>query len=84
MDEQVTHDGEASEPSPDDLLSIPQIARMYGINPASVRAWRLTPAKVIPFGSNGKFKLFRRADVEAYANSERRKNRVKAQKVRRA
>lgn len=67
-------------PSPDDLLSIPQIAQMYGVNPAAVRQWRMAPAKVVPFGSNGVFKLFRRADVEAYANSERRQNRLKAQK----
>lgn len=84
MQDERDDKGEAAEPSPDDLLSIPQIARMYGINPASVRAWRLTPAKVIPLGSSGKFKLFRRADVEAYANSTRRMNRLKAQKVRRA
>jgi len=42
----------------------------------------MKPAKVVPFGEGRQFKLFRRADVEAYANSARRQNRLKAQKVR--
>ena len=74
--------GDAQEASPDDLLSIPQIAKLYGVNPAAVRAWRMKPAKVVPFGEGREFKLFRRSDVEAYATSERRMNRVKAQKIR--
>lgn len=75
--------GPGAEPGPDDLLSIPQIARMYGLNPAAVRQWRMKPAKVVPFGDGRQFKLFRRADVEAYANSTRRQNRLRAQKLRR-
>lgn len=82
MSEQSVPVGGASEPSPDELLSIPEIARMYGLDPATVRAWRLVPAKVVPYGTRGQFKLFRRADVEAYANSERRQNRLRGQKLR--
>lgn len=84
MQDEPAFKGSEPEPSPDDLLSIPQIARMYGVKPAAVRAWRMTPAKVVPYGEGRQFKLFRRADVEAYANSERRQNRLKSQKVSRS
>ena len=74
--------GEAKVPSPDDLLSIPQIARLYGVKAGSVRLWKMQPTETIILGAGRKLKLYRRADVEAYANSERRQNRLKAQKVR--
>ena len=40
------------------------------------RQWRLKPAAILPFGTKGKLKLYRRADVEAYANSARRLARL--------
>lgn len=58
------------------LMSIPQIAELYGVNVASVRQWKLTPAVVVPLGKGRTLKLFWRADVEAYANSTRRLNRL--------
>lgn len=82
MQDEPTFKGGEPEPSPDDLLTIPQIARMYGIKEGSARLWKLKPAAIIPYGPKAKIKLFRRADVEAYANSERRQNRLRGQKLR--
>lgn len=62
----------------DDYLTIPQIAKMYGVQPQTVRHWKLTPAFSIPFG-RGRMNLYRRADVVAYANRQSRLNRRAAQ-----
>lgn len=67
--------GGAQEPSPDDLLTVPEIAKLYGIGRGAVRQWKLKPHTIIPMG-NRHLRLYRRADVEAYANSERRLNRL--------
>jgi hypothetical protein len=67
--------GGVPEPSPDDLLTIPEIAKLYGIGRSAVRQWKLEPHTIIPMG-NRHLRLYRRADVEAYANSERRLNRL--------
>ncbi len=84
MEEQPNIKRGSGEPGPDDLLTIPQIARMYGIKAGSVRLWKIEPAETVILGAGRRLKLYRRADVEAYANSERRQNRLKAQKFRRA
>lgn len=55
---------------------------MYGVKTGSVRLWKMQPAETIILGTGRKLKLYRRADVEAYANSERRQNRLNAQKLR--
>lgn len=76
------HKTNEGEPGPDDLLTIPQIARLYGVKAGSVRLWKLQPAETVILGTGRKLKLYRRSDVESYANSERRQNRLKAQKIR--
>lgn len=68
--------GGAQEPSPDDLLTTGQIARMYGITYAAVRQWRLEPFDVVIIGENRTVRRYRRTDVEAYASSARRQNRL--------
>lgn len=67
--------GGAQEPSPDDLLTVPEIAKLYGIGRSAVRQWKLEPHTIILMG-NRHLRLYRRSDVEAYANSERRLNRL--------
>lgn len=76
MDDSTLRKGHNGEPHPDDLLTIPEIAKLYGVGREAVRQWRLKPAAVLPFGTRGKLKLYRRADVEVYANSARRLNRL--------
>lgn len=75
MDDSALRKGHNGEPHPDDLLTIPEIARLYGIGRSAVRQWKLKPAKLVPMGSRT-LRLYRRADVEAYATSERRLNRL--------
>ena len=75
MQDEPTFKGEESEPGPDDLLTVPEIAKIYGIGRSAVRQWKLKPAKLVPMGSRT-LRLYRRADVEAYANSDRRQNRL--------
>lgn len=76
MDDSTLRKGHNGEPHPDDLLTIPEIAKLYGVGREAVRQWRLKPAAILPFGTKGKLKLYRRADVEAYANSARRLARL--------
>lgn len=75
MQDEPTSKGCERGPGPDDLLTVPEIAKIYGIGRSAVRQWKLKPTKLVPMGSRT-LRLYRRADVEAYANSERRRNRL--------
>lgn len=75
MDDSALRKGHNGEPHPDDLLTVGEVAAMYGITRAAVQQWKLRPAKLVPWG-RGKLRLYRRADVEAYASSARRLNRL--------
>ena len=63
-------------PSPDDLLLVADIMAMYGISRSAVRQWRLKPFDRVRIGSSRYVLRYRRADVEAYAGSTRRLNRL--------
>ena len=78
MQDEPTFKGEASEPGPDDLLTTQDIMAQYEISRSAVRQWRLKPAQEIRYGEkqNRTLRLYRRADVEAYAASQRRVNRL--------
>lgn len=76
MDDKMARKGEAPAPSPDDLLSTQDIMEIYGISRSAVRQWRLAPAKEVPFGKDRVIRFYWRHEVEAYAQSQRRLNRL--------
>ena len=76
MSNQFCPQGDGQEPSPDDLLSVQEVADLVGVSRSAIRQWRLKPASEIAFGRGRVIRLYRRSDVLAYAASKRRLNRL--------
>lgn len=81
MQDQAEGKNSGGEPGPDDLLTVADIMAMYGVSRAAVRQWHIVPAQEWPYGKGRMIKLYRRADVVAYATSQRRLNRLPKSKT---
>lgn len=68
MDNPTGRKANNGDPIPEGLLTVMEIARLYGISHQAVRRWKLKPAFRVPWGRRWQ-PLYLAADVEAYVST---------------